>query len=324
MKLLILLTLLFITSCSSLKYTNLSICPNEINLDRIKEFSKISSIVGPKLWSGWNNYEQGILFVDEKYEFLFGHKKIPKEFNKACYIKEIGRLWYRKRFFDKRMEASFPAFSMEPTIVIGSVENTNSKTSTEWLSILLHERFHQVQYSQPNYYKYVNDIKPSSAKDGSWMLNYQFPYSDKKLLALFKKLGRSLLKAVDSKNESDYLEYKKIKGSISKRLKRDDLSYMNFQIWQEGIARYVEIQSLKKMSEEYFSDEFKKLKDFELPQSVLSRKLKRIRKKLSHLDLGKQKRGAFYVLGLYEGLALDIFKSEWKERYLKSELILEL
>jgi hypothetical protein len=324
MKLLILLTLLLITSCSSFKYTNTSICPNEVNLDRIKEFTKLSSVVGPKLWNGWNEYEQSILFVDEEYEFLFGHKKIPKEFKKACYVKSIGRLWYRKRFFDKRMEASFPVFSMVPTIVIGSVENTNSKTSTEWLSILLHERFHQIQYSQPNYYKYVNDIKPSSARDGSWMLNYQFPYSDKKLLALFKKLGRSLLKAVDSKNESDYLEYKKIKGSISKRLKRDDLNYMNFQIWQEGIARYVEIQSLKKMSEEYFSDEFKKLKDFELPQSVLSRKLKRIREKLSHLDLGKQKRGAFYALGLYEGLALDIFKSEWKERYLKSELILEL
>ena len=65
---------------------------------------------------------------------------------------------------------------------MGQAENTLSKTSTPWIIMLLHEHFHQLQDSQPNFYADVSALNLSGAdKSGMWMLNYPFPYDRKEV-----------------------------------------------------------------------------------------------------------------------------------------------
>ena len=55
--------------------------------------------------------------------------------------------------------ATFPAVGGVSTVVIGQAENTFKKTSVPWVVTILHEHFHQLQMSQPTYYKEVDAIK---------------------------------------------------------------------------------------------------------------------------------------------------------------------
>jgi len=66
---------------------------------------------------------------------------------------------------------------MISTIVVGQAENTSAKTSSSWVITVLHEHFHQLQDSQPNFYSDVNALNLARGdQTGMWMLNYAFPY----------------------------------------------------------------------------------------------------------------------------------------------------
>lgn len=314
-----LLAIILLPSCSNFYgKTSKRPCPTKRNIIRLKEFVRLSNSLGPWVWDGWNSYNQEVLFVDEENEYLFGYQMIPKGFQDTCIEGELGKLVFRKRQFDKRMEASFPAFGQNPTIVIGSVENTKSKYAIEWLSILFHERFHQIQYSQKNYYDVVKAITPKSAKDGSWMLNYAFPYNDKKINKYLHDLGKMLYRSIKTRDKKVYDEYMSKKQALSKVMKNDDLTYMKFQMWQEGTARYIELDSLLKLGSTKFDKMFLNDPILGDTKMVYSQKMSEYEKEISSLVLSRIKRGAFYSLGMFERIAEDIFVPDWKKSYFKS------
>ena len=73
------------------------------------------------------------------------------------------------RQVDVNLLASFPAVGDVPTIVIGQPENTAAKTSTRWVLTLLHEHFHQMQFTLPDYYPGVNALGLARGiEQGSW------------------------------------------------------------------------------------------------------------------------------------------------------------
>ena len=87
-----------------------------------------------------------------------------------------------------------------PTIVIGQAENTDKKTSTPWVVTMLHEHFHQLQYSQPGYYDDVNALGLSRGDQGGmWMLNYPFPYDWPEMKEHFSILSKLLADALQAK-----------------------------------------------------------------------------------------------------------------------------
>ena len=62
-------------------------------------------------------------------------------------------------------------------IVIGQAEDTDSKTSTPWLIVLMHEHFHQLQDEQPGFSEAAESLGLAHGdKTGMWMLNYSFTY----------------------------------------------------------------------------------------------------------------------------------------------------
>ena len=99
------------------------------------------------------------MLVTPDTEFLIRHPKPSVDFAKSGYDAVLkSDVYYRKRNFPAHFLATFPAVGGISTIVVGQAENTSAKTSTPWVITLLHEHFHQLQNSQPNYYPDVNAL----------------------------------------------------------------------------------------------------------------------------------------------------------------------
>src|SRR5207247_9176473 len=108
-------------------------------------------------------------------------------------------VYFRKRTQPTNFLATFPAIggSMISTIVVGQAENTSAKTSTPWVVTLLHEHFHQLQYSQPDYYPGTEALGLAHGdQTGMWMLNYPFPYEDPAVQQAFSAAANALAAAL--------------------------------------------------------------------------------------------------------------------------------
>jgi hypothetical protein len=78
------------------------------------------------------------------------------------------------------------------TIVVGQPAHTG-QTSTRWVLTVLHEHFHQLQFSQPGYYPGVTALGLARGDTtGMWMLNHGFPYDSVAVQARFAAFLRSL------------------------------------------------------------------------------------------------------------------------------------
>ena len=154
---------------------------------RIAEAFRVADSLGDRLWPGWSSAPFAVLLVTPDQEFLVRHPKPTPEFTRLVGVAILGSpVWSRPRQFDVNLLASFPAVGAVPTIVIGQPENTAAKTSTGWVLTLLHEHFHQMQYAQPGYYPGVNALGLARGdQQGSWMLNFPFPYAGPAVQAQF-------------------------------------------------------------------------------------------------------------------------------------------
>ena len=128
---------------------------------RLVEAFNLGDSIGDIVWRDWNKAPFALLLVTPEYEFLIRHPKPSADFTPLGYDALLrSDVYFRKRTQRTDFLATFPAISgsMISTIVVGQAENTSTKTSTPWVVTLLHEHFHQLQYSQPNYYADVNAL----------------------------------------------------------------------------------------------------------------------------------------------------------------------
>ncbi|MEP6789430.1 MAG: hypothetical protein ABJB40_13410, partial [Acidobacteriota bacterium] len=131
----------------------------DIDRVRIAEAFRIGEKVQDRLWAKWHTAPFSLLFVTNDYEFLIRHPKPNDEFTSIGYDKMLkSEVFVRPRKFPTNFLATFPAFDRTPVIVVGKAENTTDKTSTRWVFVLLHEHFHQLQYSRPEYFDEVKTL----------------------------------------------------------------------------------------------------------------------------------------------------------------------
>ena len=144
---------------------------------RLAEGFRLADSLGQRLWPDWNSAPFAVLLVTPDREFLMRHPKPSQDFMVLGEDSVIGaQVWFRPRRFDIHLLATLPVGGI-PTIVIGRAESTQVQTSTPWVCTLLHEHFHQLQYSRPGYYSGVNALGLSRGDStGMWMLNFPFPY----------------------------------------------------------------------------------------------------------------------------------------------------
>ncbi len=289
---------------------------------RLAEVFRISEAYGNQLWENWDRAPFAVLLITQDYEFLVRHPKPSLDFVKIGHDAVLSSdVFYRKRTFNPDLQATFPAVEGVPTVVIGQAENTQAGKSTRWVLTVLHEHFHQLQMSGPQYYKEVDRLGLSRGDTtGMWMLNFPFPYESRERRQNFNDACRSLARTLEA-NDSDFqkrrTEYLQLRRKFQDALSADDRKYFSFQVWQEGIARYSEYRIAALAAGKYQpSPAFLKLKDTTSFQSEADQILqKEILGNLRTLDLKTEQRVAFYPFGAAEGLLLDRIRPDWRMRY---------
>ncbi|HTK37709.1 MAG TPA: hypothetical protein VL325_04390 [Pyrinomonadaceae bacterium] len=302
----------------------------EIDRIRIAEVFRVGEKLQDQIWPDWHTAPFAMLFVTDDYEFLIRHPKPSDEFQSIGYDKLLkSEVFWRPRKFQKSFLATFPAFDRTPVIVVGKAENTDDKTSTRWLFVVLHEHFHQLQYSRPTYFDEVGALNLAHGDtSGMWQINFPFPYKDKSVADNFRRLTDLLMSASAAKNETErktaFAKYLDARKAFAASLTADDYKYASFQLWQEGIARYTQYKMAELAGRKLKpSKAFRSLKDFTPFDKEATRLLAVIGDEMKQLDLAKWERVVFYPFGASEGLLLDKVNPNWRQKYFSEKFALE-
>jgi len=315
---------LLIIFCFISQFCNAKDIPQLGYLDkvRIREAIRIQQAFGESIWEGFTKPPFALILIKDSVEFLIHHPYPSADFKlseKDSILKTD--ILYRKRTFPEYFLATFPAVNGVNCIVVGTPEKTN-KHSSSWIVTLLHERFHQFQFSQPNYYTAAQALELSNGDEtGMWQLNYPFPYVDVSInqqYAMYTKaLIRDLRVQSSTTKKNAAFDFIAAKQQLKQSLSAPDYRYFSFQLWQEGIAKYTEFKFLEYLQKYVPSKDVQAIKDFipfsQLKDSFLSSELE----SLEHSSLNQEKRVCFYAAGLVEGLLLDQLYPAWRKQYLK-------
>ncbi len=295
---------------------------------RIKEAQQISYQLGGLIWSGYNDPPFSILYITDEYEYLIEHYYQPDDFERMEYDTIIhSTLHRRKTQMNKGFLATFP-FAGLNTIVIGTPENTGLN-STEWIITLLHERFHQYQYSSPKYMIETNELGLSNGDEtGMWQLNYPFPYKNPQVVKSYNEYTEALYAAVKAIDTEQWITLKdkflKQRQAFKESLSPNDYKYISFQWYQEGIARYTEYAFLERIVEEYEpTEEVKSLGDFVPFDSYKKEFFEKHIESVRNLKLEEVGRITVYDVGFAEALILRELNPDWDRNYLKKKFDLE-
>ena len=295
---------------------------SDVDRIRIAEAFRIGQKLGNEIWKTWDKAPFAVLLITPQYEFLIRHSNPSSDFTLIEHDSRLqSDVYFRKKNFSPDLLATFPAVGGVPTIVIGQAELTAKKTSAAWVATMLHEHFHQLQYSQQNYYPDVNALNLSGGdQSGMWMLNYPFPYAEPEVGRQFSVLSRLLVDALQTRPRKQFATkvaaYLDARRKFQALLKRDDYRYFSFQTWQEGVARYTEYRVAQLAATKYRpTKEFRSLKDYQSFKQIADATLQHIISELTSLELGKMQRVAFYPLGAGEALLLDRINPKWRDRY---------
>jgi hypothetical protein len=208
-----------------------------------------------------------------------------------------------------------------PTIVIGSAERTG-KSSTAWVLTALHEHFHQWQYSQPGYYAGVSRLDLARGDTtGQWMLDYPFPYDSAPVQRAMHNLAASLIRALEASPDARakaFTDAIAARDTLRSSLSDADYRYFEFQLWQEGVARFMEYAAARAAADlGEPSAEFQSLPDYEPYGRAADGATDELSRELERLDLGRDRRVAFYPIGAAMALLLDTTRGDWKQAYVR-------
>lgn len=267
----------------------------------------------------WKLTPFSILLVTNDHEFLIGHPKPSKDFSFSETHEILGDIHYRPRTLSKNLLATYPAVNGMPTVVIGQPENTTVKSISEWIVVIMHEHFHQIQMSHPKYYRVAQKLHlAKNASDKGWMLDYPFPYEDAFTQKLFQQKGHALNKAYRSKKKFDFRSYLQRRKNLQRLLKKKDRKYLKFQMWQEGVARFIEMEILDLLSYGYKpSLNFRSLDDYEGFKIVQKRYEDEMLLDLQYAALKERERGLFYSFGAAEASLLHHHYPKWLNSYFR-------
>lgn len=303
---------------------------SEIDRIRIAEAYRLAESLQDELWPRWSTAPFGILFVTDDSEFLIRHPKPNDEFSTIGYDKMLkSEIFVRPRKFQKNFLATFPAFGSTPVVVVGKAENTSDKTSTRWLFVVMHEHFHQLQYSRPDYFSDVNGLGLHGGDmSGMWQINYPFPYRDSSVAKRFRRLTDLLLNAYEARTKGQRAQslkaYLAEREAFASSLATSDAKYASFQLWQEGISRYTQYRMAELAGRKYKPTKaFRSLPDFVPFDLEAKRLLAAMLQELRNLDLAGWERTVFYPFGAVEGLLLDRVEPGWRKRYFYEKFTLD-
>ena len=290
---------------------------------RIREAYRLASQLGDRIWPNWHSAPFALLLVTPDFEYLVGHPNPSADFTAIANDTLVGRaVLYRKRTLPVQMQATFPAVNGVNTIVIGRAELTADKNSTRWVLTVLHEHFHQFVYSQPGYFDAATKLGLAHGdQSGMWMLNYPFPYDSARVQQAFTAMTHALLDALAQTDkpalDAKDAAFRRAMTTFRQSASTEAAKYFDFQLWQEGVARYTEIELGELAAKAYTpSPEFSALPDFKSYASVAADIRRGVLDDLGTMSLAKLKRVVVYSTGAADALLLDRVRPSWKNDFL--------
>lgn len=254
---------------------------------------------GERIWPGLASTPMPVLLVTESAEFLAR----PGAQGDALQVSS------RPRQFAPTLLATLPIDGV-PTIVTGTAERTG-KSSIDWVLTLVHEHFHQWQYTRPDYYAGVARLNLSGGDtSGMWMLNYPFPYDSVPVARAIRRLASTLQNALgDSAVHSQKIQQVvQARNALRARLSDADYRYFEFQLWQEGVARYIEYRAADLAGSQGDQDS--------QPYRAAAQSGRRLLlRELEGMDPMQDRRVSFYPIGAAVALLLDRLGPDWKRSY---------
>lgn len=305
---------------------------------RLAEAFRLADAHGERLFPGWRDAPFAVLLVTADHEYLLRHPRPSPDFTALGHDTILGTAVHvRRRVFSPTFLATFPAVGGVPTIVVGQPARTGL-ASTRWVLTVLHEHLHQLQYAQPGYYAGVAALDLARGDTtGMWMLDYPFPYDSATVRARLAEwttaLDRAItpLPAVDAARTSRSARDARLRAVLAARARlRDVLTpaddrYLAFQLWQEGVARYGELQFARRAAAapDAPAAAFRALPDHASYGDAAAAIEREIRETLRDPKLERHRRVAFYGTGAALALVLDGASPGWRARYLGQPFALE-
>lgn len=288
--------------------------PPSRELELIACARELSARLGDSIWPGWSAAPDTIVLVAGDREYLLG--TAPP----AAGFEPLGGagagVSARPRRLAPGLLATLPLFSAEPTIVAGTLAATG-KSRGAWTLAVLHEHFHQLQISAPGYFDAVAALELDGGDDsGRWMLDYDFPYGDRRVSKAFDRLARELAAGIQDGEPvgSARRAIEDAARALRASLGHADSAYLAFQLWQEGVARYVELRAAEAAARSAPPCARRLGLNFAAEAARLRAELKRALAEWG--ALGRHRRLSFYPVGAALALWLDVDQPQWRGRYL--------
>ncbi len=283
---------------------------------RLREAYDLARSYSERAWSGWGATAFPVLLISGEREFLIAPLRAPAGFTKLAFDTLLqADVYERPRVFPPGLLATFPLADATPVVVIGRAEATG-KSPAEWILTLLHEHFHQLQFAQPGYYAGVKALNLARGDTtGMWALNFNFPYDSSSVQQRFGALTRDLVAALDTTNISIRREriasvrasYEALRAALS----ADEARYLDFQLWQEGVARYTEYRLASLAAADEHATPFHGRPWRAVRDSVF----RAIVRGTARSDLAKHRREVVYPVGAAIAIVLDADEAQWRDRY---------
>ena len=277
------------------------------HLEQIRAFSGDE---GEKVWPGFGSAPFGFLLVTANNETLLCREPVPAGFSPAGTDQPTGckRFTRKSSGLPTTLLAAMPLFGPPGVIVMGTPESTG-RSEASWVRTILHEHFHQWQYDLPDYFGRIGSLDLHGGDEtGMWVLNYAFPYDDPAVGQAFDRASRQLGRAVAARATPQFAaafdDYLKARQALADRAGERNWRYMEFQLWQEGVARWTEIRLGKWYPRQDVRDSAAKLE-----QTTIDA--------LQAPNLTELKREVVYAHGAAEAMLLQACGHDWRSEYPK-------
>lgn len=275
---------------------------------RVAQIRSFARDHGDRIWPGFGSDPFSFLLIDADSETLLCREQMPQGFTAAGVDPATGcRRFTRPRSkLPAGLLAAMPLFGLPSTIVMGTPAATG-RTPTAWSRTILHEHFHQWQASLPGYYARTDalDLKGGD-ETGMWMLNFSFPYDEPQAGSDYATASRALAAALDARHKPGFLRafdrYLAARRALETRVGARNWRYMEFQLWQEGIARWTELELGRS-----YPDAALRAETVDLTAATL--------RQLRNPDLRQQKRELAYAYGAGEAWLLQSCRYNWRKAY---------
>ena len=299
--------------------------PGLTDADRVllSETFRLAAELREEIWPGWGVAPFEVLLVGDEYEYLVNSPRRPEGFEDLGPDEMLrGRVLARPRTVSPALRATYPLLGGPPLAVVGRPGATELDP-TAWMAMVLHEHFHLLQFTRNDYSADLEALDLSGGDEtGQWMLNFPFPYDDPEVGQRFAGLCSTIRGVLLGDLPAAWAS--RATDALAAALPADAYRYMGFQLWQEGVARYVQYRVARVAAERFRpSPALVALPGFRPFSEVAAELHRQIMEELAEPRLAEDRRVAFYAAGAGMAMVLDEQAPDWRGIYLERKFALE-